>query len=154
MVQWFNADVSDTILATSHQERHPVAWVDFPRRGCNIQKPSLRNESIKYGEHHFLIILLFRQRHSGTYWCSIFTGKICLVIDKMESFFVFGKDTTVDIIHIDSCLFHTISVFTGPRHSPNRASTSFTLSILKVSFPCSSSLTNLSPTPALSANST
>ena len=48
----------------------------------------------------------------------------------------------------------SFSFFAGARHSPNRASTSFTLSILNVCLPCSSSLTNLSPTPALSANST
>ena len=36
---------------------------------------------------------------------------------------------------------HDYSAFTGPRHSPNNLRTSFTLSICRVFFPCSRSLT-------------
>ena len=40
--------------------------------------------------------------------------------DKEMMFPVFCKDTTVDVVYINTCLFHTTSIFTGPRLSPNR----------------------------------
>lgn len=68
---------------------------------------------------------------------------------------IFPATAAEDVIYIDSGLFHhSISFFTGPRQSPNRARTSFTLSIRNVCLPCSMSLTKRRPTPARLASST
>ena len=53
---------------------------------------------------------------------------IFLSIAEMITLFILCKDSTEDIIDIDTRLFHVISFFMGPSCSPNRARTSFTLS--------------------------
>ena len=90
-------------------------------------------------------------KENGIFKCNFFTTVYSFLLAKYNNE---QEYTTEDVIDVYPGLFHTRSTFTGPRHSPNRTRTSFTLSILNVFFPCSRSLTNLSTTPALSANST